>query len=50
MKGIAFCTASSYSLQTLHDACLHEYPTQMYNDALQVQVPQYGPRSHRFLF
>lgn len=50
MKGIAFCTASSYSLQTLHNACLHAYPTHMYNDALQVQVPQCGPDAILFYF
>jgi uncharacterized Rmd1/YagE family protein len=50
VKGIAFCTASSYSLQTLHASCVHAYPTQMYNDALQVEVPQHGPQAILFYF
>lgn len=50
MKGIAFCTASSYSLQELHASCLHTYPTQMYSDALQVEVPQCGPDAVLFYF
>lgn len=50
MKGIAYCTASSYALPTLHTACLHGYPTQMYHDALQVEVPACGPDAVLFYF
>lgn len=50
MKGIAFCTASSYSLPTLHASCLHAYPTQLYSEALQVEVPQCGPDAVLFYF
>lgn len=50
MKGIAFCTASSYSLQALHASCLHAYPTQLHSEALQVDVPQCGPDAVIFYF